>query len=151
MDYHALTEAPFATDADVRAVLDAVADGTLPRSAWNHRAHLTVALSIGRAVPASEALDTARATILGFNAKAGIESTPDSGYHETITAFYMQVVALHVARNPAPPSLRDDSNSFFEQWGRRDLPMQHYSNTLLFSRQARASHVPPDLQPLPTA
>ena len=41
MDLHTLTESSFATDDEARALLSAFHDGTLPRSAWNHRAHMT--------------------------------------------------------------------------------------------------------------
>ena len=98
MDLHTLTESSFATDDDVRALLSAFNDGTLPPSAWNHRAHMTAALSFGRTLPPAAALDAMRAGILRFNDAAGIVSTPDSGYHETITRFYMRAVTLHVQR-----------------------------------------------------
>ncbi|HYW50414.1 MAG TPA: hypothetical protein VE861_07405 [Gemmatimonadaceae bacterium] len=151
MNLHALTAEQFGTDDDVRTLLDVFEKGTLPRSAWNHRAHLTVALAIGRELPLPDAIDAARAAIHRFNAAAGIVSTPDSGYHETLTVFYMQVVALHVRSNPLPASRRDDANALVSEWGARDLPLRHYSRDRLFSRAARRSWMEPDLQPLPTA
>jgi hypothetical protein len=48
MDFDALTAAPYTGDSDVRLVVDAFHTATLPRSAWNHQAHLTVALSFAR-------------------------------------------------------------------------------------------------------
>jgi hypothetical protein len=151
MDLHTLTESPFATDDDVRALLSAFHDGTLPRSAWNHRAHMTAALSFGRALPRDQAIDAMRAGIQKFNRAAGIVSTPDSGYHETITAFYMHIVALHVLADLSPSSLADDANALMAAWGRADLPMSYWSRDRLFSRDARARWIPPDLQPLPTS
>ena len=151
MDFHALTEAPFASDADVRAVLDAFHRGSLPRSAWNHRAHLTAALSFARTLPADDALNATRAAILRFNDAVGIVSTPDYGFHETLTVFYMHVVALHVARHSAPTSLVDDTNTLVADWGAKELPLRHYSQARLFSREARAQWVAPDILPLPAA
>lgn len=98
MDLHALTAAPFDNDAAVSMLLAAFYAGTLPRSAWNHRAHLTVALTVARTVPDCDAIATMRAAILRFNAAAGIESTPDSGYHDTLTVFYMAIVARDAPR-----------------------------------------------------
>jgi hypothetical protein len=149
MDLNALTHEPFATDAGVAAVLTAFRDCTLPRTAWNHRAHLTVALSVARSSPSARALDAIRSEILRFNAAVGIQSTPDSGYHETLTVFYLHVVTLHATRYPAPASAADDANLLFAEWGDRDLPLQHYSRDRLFSREARARWLPPDLTPLP--
>ena len=151
MDLHAITEAPFASDDDVHAVLDAFRAGALPRSAWNHRAHLTAALAFARALPTDDALTATRDAILRFNAAAGIVSTPDSGYHETLTVFYMHVVAMHVVRYPAPTSIAADANALVDAWGAKDLPLRHYTASRLFSRDARAHWTPPDLLPLPTA
>ncbi len=151
MNLHALTASPFASDDDVRTMLAVFEDGTLPRSAWNHRAHLTVALQIGRRLPVPDAIDAARVAIHRFNAAVGIVSTPDSGYHETLTVFYMRVVDLHVRRNPSPSSPMDDTNQLVGEWGQRDLPLQYYSRDRLFSRNARRAWMEPDLQPLPFA
>lgn len=78
-------------------------------------------------------------------------STPDSGFHETLTVFYMHIVGLHFQRHPAPASLAADANTLIDEWGAKDLPLRHYSASQLFSRQARARWTPPDLLPLPTA
>jgi hypothetical protein len=149
MDLHALTHAPFATDTDVAVALAAFRDGTLPRTAWNHRAHLTVALSVARSTSPARALDTMRGEILRFNAAVGIVSTPDTGYHETLTVFYLHVVTVHATRHPAPASTALDANLLFDDWGDRELPLKHYSRDRLFSREARAHWLPPDLAPLP--
>lgn len=151
MDLVALTHSRFASDSDVSTVLTAFRDRTLPRAAWNHRAHLTVALMVVRACAPAAALDAMRTEILGYNAAAGIENTPDGGYHETLTVFYVHVVTLHVIRHPAPSSAADDANSLFHEWGAPDCPLRHYSRALLFSRDARAGWVEPDLAPLPIA
>lgn len=149
MHLHALTESPFRTDDDVQTLLIAFHENVLPRSAWNHRAHMTVALSVGRAHAPDDALTRMREAINRFNAAIGIVSTPDYGYHETITAFYMHAVALHVRRHPAPTSAAEDANAFMTEWGRADLPLDYYGKNLLFSREARAQFVSPDLKHLP--
>ncbi|MBC7844575.1 MAG: hypothetical protein H7099_19855 [Gemmatimonadaceae bacterium] len=146
---HALTESPFQTDDDVQTLLTAFHHSVLPRSAWNHQAHMTVALSIGRAHAPDVALTSMREAINRFNAAVGIVSTPDYGYHETITAFYMHAVALHIRGHPRPTSAAEDANAFMSEWGRPDLPLDFYSKERLFSREARAAFVSPDLQQLP--
>ena len=151
MELHTLTGAPFASDDAVGAVLDAFHAGSLPRSAWNHRAHLTAALAFARALPADDALSRTRDAILRFNDAVGIVSTPDSGFHETLTVFYMHVIGLHITRHPAMTSLATDANTLMDEWGAKELPLRHYSASQLFSREARAHWVAPDLIPLPTA
>ncbi len=149
MDLHALTAAPFEDDAAVTILLDAFHAGTLPRAAWNHRAHLTVALAVARTVPGPDATPVMRDAILTFNASVGIESTPDYGYHETLTVFYMAIVSHFIRTHPAPASLAIDANALVEEWGRPDLPLSYYSRARLFSREARAAWIGPDLSPLP--
>jgi hypothetical protein len=90
-----------------------------------------------------------RQAIRRYNDAVGIENTPQSGYHETITVFFMRVVTLHVTRHPAATSLADDANTLVADWGRHDLPLQYYSRERLFSDQARAAWMPPDGQALP--
>jgi hypothetical protein len=149
MDFDALTAAPYASEAHVVALLDAFHRGVLPRSAWNHRAHLTVALSFARSHSAPDALVAMRQAIRRYNVAVGIEDTPQSGYHETLTVFFMQVLTLHVTRHPAPASPVDDVNALVAEWGRHDLPLLYYSRERLFSDQARAEWMPPDGQALP--
>lgn len=151
MDLHELTAAPLSSEDDARTLLKAFEDNSLPRAAWNHRAHLSVALHFGRRLAADQALDRMRSEILRFNAAVGIESTPDSGYHETLTVFYMHLVSVHAARYPTPSSAATDANAFVAEWGRRDLPLDYYSRSVLFSLTARARWVAPDIAPLPIA
>ena len=151
MDLTALTAAPFASDDDVVRVLDAFAGSTLPRAAWNHRAHLTVALDLARRHPSDTLLEITRREIHRFNDAIGIVSTPEYGYHETLTALYTQFVLVHVARHPSPTSRATDANVLYDTWGDRELPLVYYSRAVLFSTEARARFTPPDLGPLPTA
>lgn len=149
MDFLALTAAPFAADAHVDALVTAVESGALPRAAWNHRAHLAVALVVARRARGGDTLDAMRSLIRGYNDAVGIPNTADTGYHETLTSFYVHVVALHVRAHPAPASLAADVNQLVTDWGDRDVPLRHYTRERLFSRDARARCVAPDLHPLP--
>ena len=65
---------------------------SLTRAEWTHRAHLTMALWYRSRLEHDEALATVRRGILRLNETLGIVSTPTSGYHETITRFYMRMV-----------------------------------------------------------
>jgi hypothetical protein len=129
--------------------VDAVDAGTLPREAWNHRAHLAAALVTLRRVGLTDAVPTMRRVILRYNAAVGIENTVDAGYHETLTSFYVHLVSHHMVNTPSPASLSSDVNALVEQWGARDLPLQYFTRERLFSRSARATALAPDLLPLP--
>ena len=73
---------------------------TLPKRPWNHRAHLTVALWYAAHLEPDDALDAVRRGIHRLNEACGVVSTPTSGYHETITRFYMRVVGNFVETEP---------------------------------------------------
>lgn len=149
MDLHALTDAPFTSDDGIAALLEAFHTRALPRSAWNHRAHLTVALSLARALAPADPLPCIRDAILAYNTSVGIVSTEDYGYHETLTALYAHIVSLHARRHPSPSSTSNDANALMEVCGDRDLPMRFYTRERLFSREARRVWIAPDLEPLP--
>jgi len=89
-----------------------------------------------------------RAGILRLNQAHGVPTTPTRGYHETITRFYMQVVAHHVRIEPAG-DWAYRANRLYQRLGARDLPLRHYSQARLGSVEARAGWVEPDLVPMP--
>lgn len=77
--------------------IDALADGvlgcTLPKAAWDHEAHLTFGYAMVRTHGVTDALPIVRAAIRRYNESTGTANTDDSGYHETLTAFYCGAVA----------------------------------------------------------
>ncbi|HEY8259371.1 MAG TPA: hypothetical protein VIG08_17060 [Gemmatimonadales bacterium] len=121
---------------------------TLPRSRWDHRAHLTVALWYASALEPDDALDRVRRGIHRLNEACGVVSTPTSGYHETITRFYMRVVGDFVRRE-AEGDWAIRANRLIERYGERKLPLRYYTESRLMSPAARAEWVEPDLAPLP--
>jgi hypothetical protein len=149
MDFMSLTAEPFTSDDAVHALVHAVESGTLPRAAWNHRAHLAVGLVIARRIAPANGFRATRDAILQYNAAAGIKNTTDSGYHETLTSAYVHLIAVHVAEHPVPSSLASDVNSLVETYGARGALFEYFSRSRLLSREARATVVPPDLKPLP--
>ena len=120
----------------------------MPRSEWTHAAHVTVAawhvFEQGAA-----ALDRVRAGILQYNAAVGLVSTPDSGYHETITRFWVERLAAFF-RDQGPFADQDAAVAAAVQtFGvKRDWLSAHWSFDVIQSREARAAWVPPDRQPI---
>ena len=122
---------------------------TVPREQWNHRAHLAYALVMLRRHGPVLGSFAIRDGILRYNAAQRIEQTLDSGYHETLTRFYIWVVQQFLAgTNPqAPlPALLDE---LCERYGDRDLPYRYYSRERLKSWEARTRWLEPDLRRLP--
>jgi hypothetical protein len=125
-------------------------DGTLPKEAWTHQAHLAVALWYASCLPFEEALVVVREGIRKVNAAHGVTTTPTGGYHETITRFYMTVICRYVAEEAGETGSDWAArvNRLLARYGARDLPLKHYTKDLLMSADARFGWVEPDLRPI---
>jgi hypothetical protein len=138
----------FRTTEDVLSLVRRFDDRTLPREEWTHAAHLTVALWHLLQYDWPEAVARVRLGIQRYNAAHGIRTTPTGGYHETLTLFWMRHVRsfLEAGRNEAR-SLVALANDLADS-ADKSLPLKHYTRELLFSTEARAAWVEPDLKPL---
>jgi predicted N-acetyltransferase YhbS len=120
----------------------------IPRERWTHRAHVRTAFLYLRALPFQQALARLRSGIKALNHANSVADTPTGGYHETLTVAWARVVAAALAS--ADPA--QDFDSFAQQHAdllRKDLLRQYYSIERVFSPEARAAFVEPDLAPLP--
>ena len=123
-------------------------DRSLPASEWTHRAHLRVALHAVLRRGAAGARDHLRRHIRAFNEALGNENTDHSGYHETVTTFYVFNLSAFAMRN-------DDTRVCAELFERldadpishRDFLHRHYSPEALDSVEARRGWVAPNLLP----
>ena len=122
---------------------------TLPKDEWTHAAHLTVgAWHVDRYGPV-EALTLLRDGIRRLNESHGNINTATDGYHETITAAYVTLLAAYVEACPLglPLSTRVEHLLAGPLAG-RDMLLTFYSRERLMSVEARARWVEPDLAPL---
>jgi hypothetical protein len=126
-------------------------DRTLPKAEWTHEAHLRVGtwhvLQHGR----DQAMVLLRERIPVYNVATGGENTESDGYHDTITWFYVAMIAQHlegVNPNRDPDRLADEVVAAL---GDRDLPYRYFSKDHLMSVAARKGIVAPDVRPLPAA
>ncbi len=116
------------TDAEF---LKALADGSYPRDAMDHRAHLRLAVLFRGDPQGARDLLVRYVTQIGGMVR----------YNETLTQFWLRAVALHDA---------DDVEALMRTpLADVNLPMRHYSAERLWSDEARAKFVEPDLRPLP--
>ncbi len=121
---------------------------TLPKSTWTHEAHLKVALwYAGRYTPAV-ALQRIKHHIIRYNESVGTKNTAHSGYHETLTRFWLQIAFQFYYRYP-DHSLPEICFLFTRApEGSKRYPLHFYTKQLLFSREARLSWVAPDIRPV---
>lgn len=140
--------ATYKTFEEIENLVGAFEDCTLPRCEWTHHAHLTVALWYLTHYSQLEATNCIRDPIQRYNLAIGIKTTQDSGYHETITLFWVRIVLRYLSAENANCSIVELANGLIHSYGNTRLPLEYYSRDLLMSWEARISWVEPDLKPL---
>ena len=134
----------YETEDDVLALVRSFEAATISRDEWKHPEHLIVALYYVSHYDVETAIEKMRSGILNLLANGfGVDLTKEMPYHETITLFWMGIVAdFNDSKNGA--SLLEKANEVAYRWD-KDYPLKFYSRELLFSDGARAEFVPPDL------
>lgn len=131
--------------ADLRSqeIFDAVLDRSWPKAEWDHEAHLRVCWVALLDHDPIDAVPLLRTAIRTYNEATGVENTPTSGYHETLTRYFVGAVASVDA-----PSIDGVLAAPQCQVG---APLRHWSRDVLFTPAARADWVEPDLLALAPA
>lgn len=119
----------------------------IARECWNHRCHLALAGWLALRHGPDAALAEIRAAILRYNAAQGIENTPTSGYHETVTLYWTGRVVSLLRSRPADDGALAFLNRVLAELGDGTQIFRGYSRERLFSPEARRAYVPPDLTP----
>lgn len=141
----------YRTSSEIESLIRAFNECKLPRSEWNHHAHLTMALWYLFYYPEVAAVHCIRTGIERYNAAHEIETTPTSGYHETITLFWVKKILQYLAAKGKHGSLVDLTNELIQRYGNPRLLFEYYSRDRLLSSEARNNWVEPDLKPLEPA
>ena len=134
----------------IERFVDAFEAGTLPRSAWTHTAHFVVGLWYVLHYDAETALDRMRRGIRSYNEASGVANTDSSGYHETITVFYLWAIRDFLEKHNGESSPAILFTKLVEdEITRKDYLLRYYSEAVIFSNEARKTWVEPDKQALP--
>lgn len=148
----ALEDRRYRDEAEIAALVGGFEDCTLPFARWTHEAHLTVAVWYLARLEVGEATERIRAGIQRYNLANGVVQTPQRGYHETITRFYIWAVRRYLAESEATVSLLELTNGLLTgPYGDRRFPLDYYTREHLMSWEARTGWVEPDrksLEPL---
>lgn len=121
---------------------------TLPKSNWTHAVHLIVALWYLTNYSELEAINNIRDRIKKYNVAIGTKNTKNSGYHETITLFWVKMIHKYLAITSANNSFAENANNLVNFYENSALPFEYYSREFLMSESARKNWVEPDLKPL---
>jgi hypothetical protein len=124
---------------------------TVPKSEWTHGAHLAVGLWHVHHYGPGEALGRLRTGIRRLNDVHGTPNTDTSGYHETVTCAYVALLAEFLATAKGSSLAERYEELLASRLAAGDVLLAYYSRERLFSAQARASWVEPDVAALPAA
>lgn len=132
----------FETEESLDCFIAAFEDGSWPSAEWKHAHHLVMATCYVLAYGRDEALTRARVNIAKYNEAQGGENTADSGYHETLTVFWIDRVAEAI---PKEGSRVEAVRHVVDQLApKRDVWRRYYSFDVVKSQEARSRYVAPD-------
>lgn len=134
----------------------------LARKDWTHDAHVRMAwLYLTRKPGDGDVLGRVRGGIQRLNAAftrrqqilcraqpgKPKEMPTTTGYHETITAAFVRLIATRVEAGEDFDTFRARNPDLFDS--KLSALLKHYTPKQLFSEQAKSEFVEPNLQPLP--
>jgi hypothetical protein len=135
------------SEATLEEFVEAWKRGTLPKKAWTHGAHVAMAAYFTFDHSQEEALPIVRAGIIHFNACVGTANTEDSGYHETLTRFWLGLVREFV-ESGSFASRWEAARGAVQEFGEdRERFRRYYSFDVVRDRVARREWVAPDRAP----
>lgn len=113
------------------------------KTKFKHRDHLTVAVWYLQTGEPKAALERMRSALWRFLDHHGVDREK---YNETITIFWIEMVAEKLSELGAEVSLLERCNRVIESLPSADLALEYYSKELLWSDEARGAFVSPDLK-----
>jgi len=139
-----LPDPPFLeSEAALAQFIEGFERGTWPKSQWTHAAHLSMACWYLCLLPKNEATERIRSGIRHYNVAVGTANTPESGYHETLTLFWIELISRTYRGEQSRPL--EMARLMVDRFGsRRDFFRDFYTFDVVQSREARARWIPPD-------
>lgn len=120
--------------------------GALRKSDWTHAAHVAVGTNYAVRHPAT-AFQRMKTGVIRHNEAVGTKNSDTSGYHETLTRLWIEVLTNFV-RTGGFADPWEAACAAVEKFGEnRDLHRAYYSFDIVSSVEARRIWIPPDLNP----
>lgn len=136
---------------EIDKLISQFSTGTLPKDEWTHEAHIIVAIWHNLEFGFEAALEEVRSKIISYNEVVGTPNTDVSGYHETLTVFWMTLTKNFLIKHRGV-GIEEACRLFLSsEQAVKVKPFQYYTQELLFSKRARKSWVNGDIQKLELA
>jgi hypothetical protein len=130
---------------DDRRFSEDFAAGRIEPGAFDHRAHIRLAYTFIAEHDTETALTLMRDALQAFIRHHNV---PAAKYHETLTRAWILAVRHFMARSPAAASAAEFIAANPPMLDAK-IMLTHYSAEVLFSPEARARFVEPDLETIP--
>jgi hypothetical protein len=134
----------YQSDEEIRSLVSEFEACSFHPSEFRHHQHLAVVLWYIANLPYTDASERMKRGIQRLAARYG-----KTGYHETITEFWLRVVRWFLLEGERSESIATLANQLIEKYADKNLILDYYSPELLASPEAKNVWVPPDVKPLP--
>lgn len=134
------------THTEITYIIERFNEMTLPKPDWNHEAHIILAFWYNLNFDFDAALTFVRRGIKEYNLSVGTLNTENSGYHETITVFWMIKTKNFIVEKP-DLNIDELINRFLcNEQSQFDIVFQYYTKEFLFSNEVRKAWANGNLQ-----
>jgi hypothetical protein len=127
------------TDAEILRMIDQFERCMLPKEAFHHCDHLTVAVVYLYTADLETAIDRMRSSLKRFAAHHKVSGL----YHETLTRFWLEQVERRLDRARC---LSESAQVIHAELNDKNLPFEYYSRERLHSAEAKQKWLAPDLR-----
>ena len=134
------------TEPEIDAFIAAFEAGTLPKAQWTHAAHILTGACYVHALGEAAAIARMRDRVSAFNLAVGGQNTPTSGYHETVTVFWIKLLAAHHDLDETRAAFAQRAVNDFV--ANRTIYADYYDYDVISSTEARRTWIPPNLRRL---
>lgn len=135
----------FKSEAQISRLTQGFINRSLPKEAWTYSSFCAAAIYIHLRRPELSLYRDFPDLIMAYNNAVGIENSDVSGYHETMTQFFIQTLRWFLDGPAKHLSPLEAVNGFLNSdYGKRDYPLKWYTKKRLFSPLARRCFLPPD-------
>ena len=128
-------------DSEIKRIVERFEACEFSVDEFKHADHLTVALWYLAHLPHTAAITRMRDSLVRFTAHHQV-----TGYHETITLFWMKLVSAFLKQADRSEPLHVKANRMLKSFASSKLILEYYSETLLYSTTAKTDWVDPDLK-----
>jgi hypothetical protein len=139
-------ETKYTSESEILNIIASFEDATIARGKWTHAEHLVVALYYLKDHDFEAACRKMKAGLMKLLIKGfKLDLTKEMPYHETLTMFWMRTVHRHMSDDDSGVSVLDQANALVAAYD-KSYPLRFYSRERLFSDEARAAYIEPDLE-----